>query len=69
MHECYLSRDRIGDTGVRYIMEGTSGLKLQELNLTNCTRVGDVAIVNILKRSVVSAELFIDIFRLISTAW
>jgi len=46
---CY----RIGDSGVRYIMEGACGIKLQELNLTNCVRVGDVAIVNIHKRFVV----------------
>jgi F-box/leucine-rich repeat protein 13 len=41
---------RVSDAGVKYIMEGTCGLRLQELNLTNCLRVGDVAIVNIQKR-------------------
>ncbi|XP_067934698.1 F-box and leucine-rich repeat protein 13-like isoform X2 [Watersipora subatra] len=42
---------RITDTGVRHLMEGPSGPKIRELNLTNCIRVGDIALVNIHKRS------------------
>ncbi|CAH1783301.1 unnamed protein product [Owenia fusiformis] len=41
---------RITDTGVRYIVDAPCGPKLQEFNLTNCIRVGDIAIVNIHKR-------------------
>ena len=41
---------RITDTGVRYIVESACGYRLQELNLTNCVRVGDIALVNIHKR-------------------
>ncbi|ELT90873.1 hypothetical protein CAPTEDRAFT_165456 [Capitella teleta] len=41
---------RITDTGVRYLVESSCGNKLQELNLTNCIRVGDIALVNIHKR-------------------
>ncbi|KAL5014145.1 hypothetical protein ScPMuIL_008415, partial [Solemya velum] len=41
---------RITDTGVRYIADGLCGPKIRELNLTNCIRVGDMAMVNIHKR-------------------
>ena len=41
---------RITDTGVRYLVESACGNKIQELNLTNCVRVGDIALVNIHKR-------------------
>ncbi len=37
-------------SGVRYIVDSPCGHKLQELNLTNCIRVGDIALVNIHKR-------------------
>lgn len=43
---------RISDKGVRQLVDGPCGLKLRELNLTNCIRVGDMAMVNIHKRSV-----------------
>ena len=35
---------------MRYIVESSCASKLQELNLTNCVRVGDYALVNIHKR-------------------
>lgn len=41
---------RISDKGVRQLVEGPCGPKLRELNLTNCIRVGDIAMVNIHKR-------------------
>ena len=41
---------RITDTGVRYIVESSCGPKIQELNLSNCVRVGDIALVSIHKR-------------------
>ena len=41
---------RISDKGVRQLVEGPAGIKLRELNLTNCIRVGDIAMVNIHKR-------------------
>ena len=44
--------DRITDAGVKYIVESSCGPKLQEFNLTNCIRVGDMAMVNIHKKSV-----------------
>ncbi|XP_048257618.1 dynein regulatory complex subunit 6-like isoform X5 [Haliotis rufescens] len=41
---------RITDTGVRHLVEGSCAPKLRELNLTNCIRVGDMAMVNLHKR-------------------
>ena len=41
---------RIQDTGVRQIVEGPSGAKLKELNLTNCVRVSDVTLLRIAQR-------------------
>lgn len=41
---------RITDKGVRQLVDGPCGPKLRELNLTNCIRVGDMAMVNIHKR-------------------
>ncbi|XP_074644631.1 F-box and leucine-rich repeat protein 13-like isoform X2 [Tubulanus polymorphus] len=41
---------RITDTGVRHIVESSCGPKIREMNLTNCIRVGDIALVNIHKR-------------------
>eukprot|EP00794_Sanderia_malayensis_P006047 gene6047-6749_t len=41
---------RLSDTGVRYVVEGASGTKLRELNLTNCLRVSDVSVLRIAQR-------------------
>ena len=41
---------RMQDTGVRQIVEGPSGSKLKELNLTNCVRVSDVTLLRIAQR-------------------
>eukprot|EP00795_Rhopilema_esculentum_P002093 gene2093-17665_t len=41
---------RLSDAGVRYIVEGSSGPKLRELNLTNCLRVSDVSVLRIAQR-------------------
>ncbi|XP_070192734.1 F-box and leucine-rich repeat protein 13-like isoform X2 [Littorina saxatilis] len=41
---------RISDAGVRHLVDGPCSAKLRELNLTNCIRVGDMAMVNIHKR-------------------
>ncbi|XP_032221277.2 dynein regulatory complex subunit 6 [Nematostella vectensis] len=41
---------RIQDTGVRQIVEGPSGSKIKELNLTNCVRVSDVTLLRIAQR-------------------
>ncbi|XP_052285316.1 dynein regulatory complex subunit 6-like isoform X3 [Dreissena polymorpha] len=41
---------RISDKGVRQLVDGPCGPRLRELNLTNCIRVGDMAMVNIHKR-------------------
>ena len=43
---------RMSDTGVRYIVEGASGDKLRELNLTNCIRVSDVSLLRISQKYV-----------------
>ena len=43
---------RIQDTGVRQIVEGPSGAKIKELNLTNCVRVSDVTLLRIAQRLV-----------------
>ena len=43
---------RLSDTGLRYIVEGHSGPKLRELNLTNCLRVSDVSVLRIVQRYV-----------------
>ena len=50
---CYCSI-RIQDTGVRQIVEGPSGAKIKELNLTNCVRVSDVTLLRIAQRSVIN---------------
>ena len=42
---------RVSDAGVRHLVDGPCSAKLRELNLTNCIRVGDMAMVNIHKRS------------------
>uniref|UniRef100_A0A0B6Z5N4 F-box domain-containing protein n=1 Tax=Arion vulgaris TaxID=1028688 RepID=A0A0B6Z5N4_9EUPU len=41
---------RLSDTGVRHLMEGPASATLRELNLTNCVRVGDMAMVSLHKR-------------------
>jgi F-box/leucine-rich repeat protein 13 len=41
---------RMTDAGVRHLVDGPCSAKLRELNLTNCIRVGDMAMVNIHKR-------------------
>lgn len=41
---------RIQDAGVRQIVEGPSGAKMKELNLTNCVRVSDVTLLRIAQR-------------------
>lgn len=41
---------RISDTGVRYVVEGSSGTRIRELNLTNCIRVSDVSLLRISQR-------------------
>ncbi|XP_029212767.2 dynein regulatory complex subunit 6-like [Acropora millepora] len=41
---------RIQDTGVRQVVEGPSGAKIKELNLTNCVRVSDVTLLRIAQR-------------------
>lgn len=43
---------RISDSGVRQLVEGPSGPKLRELNLTNCVRVSDVSLLRIAQRLV-----------------
>ena len=45
-----LSVLRISDAGVRSLVDSACGPKLQELNLTNCVRVGDMSLVSIHKR-------------------
>ncbi|XP_783241.3 dynein regulatory complex subunit 6 isoform X2 [Strongylocentrotus purpuratus] len=41
---------RISDNGVRNLVEGPSGPKLREMNLTNCVRVTDVSIMKITQK-------------------
>lgn len=41
--------DRITNTGVQSLAEGSCAASLRELNLTNCIRVGDMAMFNIRK--------------------
>ncbi|XP_006266653.2 F-box and leucine-rich repeat protein 13 [Alligator mississippiensis] len=41
---------RISDAGVKPFLEGSSGAKLRELNLTNCFQVTDVSVVKIAQR-------------------
>lgn len=38
---------RVSDTGVRYVIENSSGAQLRELNLTNLTKIGDVTLLRI----------------------
>eukprot|EP00118_Oscarella_pearsei_P012154 m.86967 g.86967 ORF g.86967 m.86967 type:complete len:805 (+) comp36521_c0_seq1:152-2566(+) len=38
---------RLTDAGVRHIIEGSSGAKLREINLTNCIRVSDVTLLRL----------------------
>ena len=47
---CALMINRMQDAGVRQIVEGPSGSKLRELNLTNCVRVSDVTLLRIAQR-------------------
>lgn len=47
---CVMAVCRISDAGVRHLVDGPCSAKLRELNLTNCIRVGDMAMVNIHKR-------------------
>lgn len=57
---------RITDSGVRYLVDGPSAGKLRELNLTNCIRVGDIALVNIHKRFCLpSSYLYLNFYTLI----
>ena len=37
---------------MRYVIEGPSGTKIRELNLTNCLRVSDVSVLRIAQRCV-----------------
>ena len=41
---------RVSDTGLRHVLESQCAVKLKELNLTNCVRIGDIVLVNINKR-------------------
>ncbi|CAB4012185.1 F-box LRR-repeat 13-like, partial [Paramuricea clavata] len=41
---------RIQDAGVRQVVEGPSGARLREINLTNCVRVSDVTLLRIAQR-------------------
>ncbi|GAB0175713.1 dynein regulatory complex subunit 6 [Grus japonensis] len=42
--------ERISDGGVRPFVQGSSGAKLRELNLTNCIRVTDASVTEIAQR-------------------
>ncbi|KAK2141506.1 hypothetical protein LSH36_1090g00105 [Paralvinella palmiformis] len=59
---------RITDVGVRHIVDSACGSKIQELNLTNCIRVGDIALVNIHKRCHRLAYLNVNFCEHISEA-
>lgn len=41
---------RISDPGVRQVVEGPSGNKIRELNLTNCLRVSDLSLLRIAQK-------------------
>lgn len=41
---------RISDPGIRNFVEGSSGGKIRELNLTNCIRVSDISLLRISQR-------------------
>ncbi|NXJ96602.1 DRC6 protein, partial [Corythaixoides concolor] len=41
---------RIGDEGVRTFVQGSSGAKLRELNLTNCIQITDASVTEIAQR-------------------
>ncbi|XP_065829273.1 F-box and leucine-rich repeat protein 13-like [Oscarella lobularis] len=41
---------RLTDSGVRHVIEGSSGPKLREVNLTNCLRVSDVTLLRLAQR-------------------
>jgi F-box/leucine-rich repeat protein 13 len=41
---------RFSDSGIRQVIEGPSGSKLQEINLTNCVRISDVTLLRIAQR-------------------
>ena len=50
-HQCLSFRStRIQDAGVRQVVEGPSGARLREINLTNCVRVSDVTLLRIAQR-------------------
>ena len=34
---------RVSDAGIRYVVEGSSGSHIRELNLTNCAKLSDVS--------------------------
>ena len=46
----FLEPFRVSDTGLRHVLESQCAVKLKELNLTNCVRIGDIVLVNINKR-------------------
>ncbi|XP_062522384.1 F-box and leucine-rich repeat protein 13-like [Corticium candelabrum] len=41
---------RLSDSGIRQVVEGSSGSKLQEVNLTNCVRISDVTLLRIAQK-------------------
>lgn len=45
-NKCY----RISDGGVRPLTDGDSADKIRELNLTNCIRVSELSVINMLKK-------------------
>ena len=55
---------RVSDAGVRHLVDGPCSAKLRELNLTNCIRVGDMAMVNIHKRSLTCFCLLLNLHAL-----
>ncbi|XP_043944447.1 dynein regulatory complex subunit 6 [Protopterus annectens] len=41
---------RVSDPGIRHFLEGPSGSKVRELNITNCFRVSDITLLRIAQR-------------------
>ena len=41
---------RVSDMGLRYLTEGPSASKLRELNLSNCSRINDLAIMRVAQK-------------------
>ena len=38
---------RIGDTGLKYFLDGPASTRIRELNLSNCIQLGDASIVKL----------------------